>query len=810
MSSFRAWVMAAAVLALTAGAGKAQVGAIYPPGTNSDSAFLCVATAAETPELRPEGYTELLGDIVISCNGGQLLQVGSPIPTVNIVVYLSPALPITSRILGAGGASEVMLLVDEPGTNLTTGATGGYGPQAPQSLCTTAQQQSYSNPCQAAVGLDQSGQYEVAVVPGTSKPAQNVFQGKIGDYGPNTVAFYNVPVLPPVYNGVSRTYRITNIRLPIAAGSSLGLSVIQGFVAVSTSTAMPMAGPAINLGVVGPAMTASVNATPTGGGNPFGTCLPVTSPALAARLTFTEGFATAFKTRVVPGGPENGIPGLAIANVPWAAEGLNLAAPFNQNIPGGLYGGFEANTESLFILAAANTTVADVSYTAGLADFGTRLKAVFSNIPAGVSLYVSTTSTVSIPIPGGTSVTPYAVLVAASQGNEGNGDGTSFAPLTSAIAGSDGLYAYPLSPDSSGVTAAVWEVTDSNPARLDTLSFSVYLSYASTAGTISPPNVALSMAPEPGGGTFSTVNDTQGLTSPVPRFGVVSPQGGPWATIGGCSLQAPTQTLAFISAQGAASPAGQTLAVTTVPSNLPVTVTTASTASNWLSASVSGGTLTVSANPAGLGASSNPYTGSVTLLATGVSPVSIPVTFTVSPPVAALSVTKTHTGSLSVGQAGTYWIVVSNSASAQPTQGTVTVTDAVGPGLTLAAMSGSGWSCSTLPYCTRGDQLPPGQSWGPITVTVNVAANPPSRVVNQALVTGGASAGASAYDIADFGAIACTGTGDANASASDVQFVVNEALGYGAPAYDLNGDGAVNAVDVQIVINAVLGKGCSL
>ena len=49
---------------------------------------------------------------------------------------------------------------------------------------------------------------------------------------------------------------------------------------------------------------------------------------------------------------------------------------------------------------------------------------------------------------------------------------------------------------------------------------------------------------------------------------------------------------------------------------------------------------------------------------------------------------------------------------------------------------------------------------------------------------------------------------DWNVNISDVQLVVNEALG-AASSNDLNGDGEVNVADVQIVVNAALGLGCS-
>jgi hypothetical protein len=42
---------------------------------------------------------------------------------------------------------------------------------------------------------------------------------------------------------------------------------------------------------------------------------------------------------------------------------------------------------------------------------------------------------------------------------------------------------------------------------------------------------------------------------------------------------------------------------------------------------------------------------------------------------------------------------------------------------------------------------------------------------------------------------------------TDVQDVIDQALGVAQPSTDVNGDGVVNVVDVQIMTNAVLGCG---
>ena len=551
MADFRRWFTVLAVLAVMAIAANAQVGVA---NGSANSLLACTATAAGTPELRPEGYTELAGDIVISCTGGSVAPVGTLIPTTNIVVYMAPSVPITSRFMSSNGASEALLIIDEAGSNIPTGATGGFGPQAPQVLCKYSQETDNGGPnngssCQVKVGTDGTGTYSVPV-PTTSGflTAPNVFQGKIGDYGANSVTFYSVPVLAPATSGVTRTFRITNIRVPVPGGNLSG--TLQAIISTNPNQTLPVAGTAINIGVVGPAMSAAVKQVK----NAFQQCQKQ-SVALSANIIFTEGFATGFKTRVVPGGVNP-------VNTQWAAEAANTGAAGtnNQNIPGGLYNGFAANTESGLIypgLVTSNTGTGALNYTAGLADYGSRLKAVFYNIPAGLTLYVSTTSATQTAtnfttgiVPGGTSVLPFAVLVATNSGEatpDSNGS-TGFTPIASTTTGSDGLPAIAITANSAGAATAVWEVTNSNPAAVDVLSFSVYIGYAPSSATTTNPyglpitglpvgaainDVQLSYAPEPSGGTFTTANATQGQT-PTPRFAVIKTQEGPYVTINLC------------------------------------------------------------------------------------------------------------------------------------------------------------------------------------------------------------------------------------------------------------------------------------
>ncbi|MEU8434672.1 hypothetical protein AB0F18_17450 [Streptomyces sp. NPDC029216] len=108
-----------------------------------------------------------------------------------------------------------------------------------------------------------------------------------------------------------------------------------------------------------------------------------------------------------------------------------------------------------------------------------------------------------------------------------------------------------------------------------------------------------------------------------------------------------------------------------------------------------------------------------------------------------LSISKSHTGTVTQGGTGTYTISVSNAANAQPTTGTVTVTDTMPTGVTPTAASGTGWNCSISGQtvtCTRSDALAPGASYPTITVTANVTASVACTFSNTASVSGGGSA----------------------------------------------------------------------
>src|SRR5262249_32805981 len=144
---------------------------------------------------------------------------------------------------------------------------------------------------------------------------------------------------------------------------------------------------------------------------------------------------------------------------------------------------------------------------AGLADFGTRLKATFNNVPAGVRLFVSTVNvnnaanlTQQPPVIGGNNQSQtYAQLVTSEAGGDGNATGGAFPGAASSASVGN----VPITELSvvNGAASAVWEVVNTNPNQNESLKFAVYVTYIANPGANSPPfgtaTANLSFAPAP-------------------------------------------------------------------------------------------------------------------------------------------------------------------------------------------------------------------------------------------------------------------------------------------------------------------------
>ena len=534
--NFRRWITALAVLALFAGLASAQV-AVSTAGTGS---FQCQASVAVPPTLRAEGLTELVGDIVINCTGGVPTATGTVIPTANVTVSLGAN--VTSRILSypfvtpsaltAANTSEALLLIDEPGSGLTMGVygvpgsvAGSYGPNATQFLCGAATPGASGTP-DSAVGAGpggcieyaqqlSNGDYVQSFTSGTATPAPNMFAGVSNG---NQVTFYGIPIMPPASAGVARIFRITNVRLnanALAGGGLAGTQSVMASIAISSNTSVLVNSPTPIVGFIQPGLSTSSglrNPSNTGG---------FTVPTLAqcssqsvgtgsntGILRFTENFGTAFKTRVSP------------------TLGASGQASTLQNTPGTIY-----NSESGFVTNLL--TSSQYGFMAGLADYGTRLKAVFNNVPSNVTIYVSTTNVVNLfttsgsgsatPPSGNTSTASYAQMVLTETATEGSiVTPTSYVQngtLTNVLG-----YA-PVSVSSTGQGVATWEVMNTNPSTIENFDFGVFVVYTANPGaniptpTTTPATVTLSYAPTATEGAFAASAGVQASgTLTIPRF----------------------------------------------------------------------------------------------------------------------------------------------------------------------------------------------------------------------------------------------------------------------------------------------------
>lgn len=203
-------------------------------------AFACVATAAAPPLVRAEGLTELVGDLVLNCTGG---DPAAP-ARVNVRILLSTG--ITSNIL-SNGKSESLLVLDDP---------------AP-----------------------------AAQVVGT-----NVFLGNSASF--NQIEWLDIPVTPPGTTG-ARVIRITNVRADATAVATNGITpgFIQEYISITGTQAVPVSGQGQTVAFVLPGMTAKAGASVD-----YKQCITPTNDTditkLPTLISFTENFATAFRKRI--------------------------------------------------------------------------------------------------------------------------------------------------------------------------------------------------------------------------------------------------------------------------------------------------------------------------------------------------------------------------------------------------------------------------------------------------------------------------------------------------------------------------------
>jgi hypothetical protein len=392
MADFRRVVTAFALLVFLVGMANAQ------------QILTCSSGVAVPPQLRGEGLTELVGDIVLDCS---LSGIGAlpPAGLANITVYAP--VPITSRVDdGTAGISEALLI-----TNEAPAGTHELAPDDATPGCT-------------------------GIAPAAC--TYNAFQGYVAAPGAApSVTFLGIPVVPPATPGQHRFYRITNVRMNVTSLVVANAAVpLQVQVAISGSTSITVPS-GLATSVVGYVLDSMVfdgvlddDADELDEGFSFRQCEDLEPPPTPmGYLRFRELFASAFK----PQGDDA------------------------QNIPGFIY-----NTES-------GLTPSDSGGPIGIgavADWGTRLRVRFSNIPLGTNVYVSCGNLVAPDNYPGT----FSAAAGSAILHDGDADEEFDARCS---AGSYALIVDADDDETSGT--AIWEVLTASGATIpETFDFGIY------------------------------------------------------------------------------------------------------------------------------------------------------------------------------------------------------------------------------------------------------------------------------------------------------------------------------------------------
>jgi len=511
MADFRKLFPAMAGVALMFGAASSAF------AQQQVAAFSCIGNAGVPPIVRAEGLTELVGDLVLNCNGGTPTAAGAAVPQTNVQIFLNTN--VTSR-LQSDPWSEALLMIDEPGPAAQRYCTVNGG-------CAVTGVGSSVGSDGLADGVD----YDQTTASGGT--VANVFMGR--QSGVNSLLWQGVPIDPPGTTA-TRIIRITNVRAnanQLGVSSTLIPTQIVMFISATGTTSIPINNPQQTVAFIQPGLSFSVRQVKSSylqcvswnrdAATDNTKAMPgsaTSGPGAGTVVRYGEGFASSFKRRNVA------LP----STHPNADES---AVPTAQNTPGAIY-----NTESGFYnpspaLGGGSTDARNLS-TAGLADHGTRLMARFNNVPAGMALYVSAYTVGSsgdacAGLPCITTVrnaTTASATAARLITTDSNGGGAFSRVITTNTAtnntnanngGGGSGTAIPTAPItlSNGAGTAVWEVMDADPLVAQTYEFAVAAAYVANTSNNLPglgtATVAGSFAP------LSTVTTASG-SAPIPRF----------------------------------------------------------------------------------------------------------------------------------------------------------------------------------------------------------------------------------------------------------------------------------------------------
>ena len=537
------------------------------PAFAQNAPLSCFAQAAGTPSIRAEGVSELTGDIIITCTGGQPTPANQNLRQVSIQIFTQPVINITSRIQDSsfGGFSEAVLFIDEPapapvdvqtmcGSSVwpySTPILGPFPPVPPPTFPATyiaSTSPLVTGVCGRIFGAPNSDGIATYLPVGALRPdgttqtapsvtttnagvqptyRGNAFQAR--QAGPNSLIWQGLPFDPPG-TGPARVLRITNVRVnasqlgvPAGGQSNVLINISTSASGVENPIALPISNPTPTVAIAQNSLNFTVNVASnrtnnclqcensnrTFAGNPtesLGSTL--TCDGQFIELRYTELFPQVFRRRnqAVPSPPETGI------NNPIPISQDVLGFPYQTE--SGFYKSFSPGAGWPISLNSLDNTslIAGISGgTLGLADHGTRLIARFNNIQNGVQLWVDINpAVVSVNAPG-TPRTGTGVLV--------NTDPNCAGPHSPVAAGSTvaGFNAGGGAQISviGGTGQACWEIMNADTTALERMVPRVVLAWVANTSNNLPSlgtsTVNGNLAP------LSTVA-TASTTAAIPRF----------------------------------------------------------------------------------------------------------------------------------------------------------------------------------------------------------------------------------------------------------------------------------------------------
>ncbi|MBZ5603309.1 MAG: hypothetical protein LAO79_13485, partial [Acidobacteriia bacterium] len=455
------------------------LGAAFAARLNAQSTMSCAASAAAPAAIRAESLADQVSDIVITCTGGTPAAAGASvaqyqvlvisdaplatrtfIPVVTTPTVPDPNAPLPSVLYW----TEALLLVDEPA-------------------------QSSQIPC---VPADGSG---VCAITAGDASAPNVFQAqRLQD---NMLVFPKIPIDAPG-PGKSRTIRITNLRVDGTKVSKDSLqTTLQAQIFDRSGNLLSLTGASQVAAVVNPGYKFSIRtaADSDPGVGPgllvTPTMLPQSTPgtSVAFHVKFSEGFPSAFKRRNL------------------GTNSLDPTFLVSQADPVG-----PSNTETGFYNSAFPQT--NNLNTAGLADSGTRLRLVLTDIPDNVFLEVSARD-VSVGTTGYSDAAPRALLTYAD--DNGGGSFSQNHPGVNGLFSVVQVYA--------GTVTLTWEVVAADPNKIEDYSFEIRLfspngvaklGTAMAHGTVGPIYPGVTTAPSGTPTVMPVPAFTDSTADPVP------------------------------------------------------------------------------------------------------------------------------------------------------------------------------------------------------------------------------------------------------------------------------------------------------